>query len=378
MSRSSRAARGRLFHYPAHPDGREGLGPDLCIGGRESWRRDAIGIWDDHAYLAEANSIIDLDGDFLPFAAEDSRRVAWLAFPWNDGRVLAMNRAMLTAAGVDLTGWNPDRGPVTFDRLAEWRRLDRKNADGGYDQVGYVPGFGEARPISTYKPGVPRISTRAMLLHHRHPGPRARSVGCAHSSNTRTLRHWCILMTREGVTAAPGMPFLQGNRVLPCFRIRTCDPSRRSSPISTSASPLCRVRPLVRHRAHGQPAMRSRATGARNPDAAVRFIDYLTSAEVERYCLALGCLPSRKHASPEAMKTLARPSFVTDQVLATAVGSPPVPIASHFQDLLYGVWGDMVSGKVETAARLSELQSQADQASPMTGRRARERSLCRR
>ncbi|HWK80364.1 MAG TPA: hypothetical protein VNP95_06335, partial [Thermomicrobiales bacterium] len=83
---------------------------------------------------------------------------------------------------------------------------------------------------------------------------------------------------------------------------------------------------------------------------------------LDRYCLALGSLPSRKTVPPAVLEGLALPSFIPDWVLPTAVPSPPVPIATQFQDLLLGAWVDMAQGTVDIASGVAALQSDATQA----------------
>lgn len=350
---------------------REGMGPDLCIGGRGILaERDAVGIWDDLSpYIAGASPAIELDQDFQPFAVREVRlgdRVVGVPLE-TTVRVLAMNRTMLTTAGMDLTEWNPDRGPVTFDRLAEVaQELNRKNAQGAYEQVGYIPGFGEGTPYQyLHAWGADYFDEGQCTFTIDTPQAQG-AVGWVRSflqrGDTEALN--AFLMTRAGVAVAPDMPFLQDGIAFALLRDTDVQAIAQVNPDFDAGAtfvPIPASGATSRSWATGNAI--SLLTGSRNPEAAVQFIAYLTSAEVlEPYCLALGSLPSRKHVSPAVLKALARLSFVTDQVLGTAVGSPSVPIASHFQDLLFEAWGDMVSGKAEVAAGLNDLQTQADQA----------------
>lgn len=349
---------------------RDGLGPDLIVGGRGLLaERNAIGLCDDLApYLTAASPAIDLD-EFLSFAAQEVRlgdRVVGIPLE-TTVRVLTFNRTLLSAAGLDLTEWEPAQGPVTFDRFAEVAEgLDTRNADGTYAQVGYLPAFGEGTPYQYL------IAWGAAYFDEQQ---------CAFTVDTppaRAAAEWVradqqhfeqspldeFFMRNGGVSVPAGMPFVKGEIVFALMRgedLRAVASLEPGFDLGTTFIPVPATSDPSRSWATGNAI--SLMTGAKHPEEAARFVSYLASADVlERYCLALGSLPSRKQVSPEVLQGLALPAFVTDQVLATAEGSPPVPIASHFQDLLFGAWTDIVRGSVDVASGLSDLQSQAEQA----------------
>ena len=102
-------------------------------------------------------------------------------------------------------------------------------------------------------------------------------------------------------------------------------------------------------------------TRSKHPKEAVRFLAYMAREDVlSRYCLSIGSLSSRVTMPAELLQGLARPSFVTDMVLPTAIPSPHVPIATEFGDLLGAYWSDMLSGHTDVKAGLTDLQSQAN------------------
>ena len=125
---------------------RNGLGPDICVGGRGLLaERVAVDFYQDIApYLDGVGMTIDLDHDFLPTVVQEVRigeRIVGVPLDTNV-RVLMVNRSILAEEGVDATEWSPDHGPVTFDRLAEVAQsLNRQDTSGAYERVGFVPTF---------------------------------------------------------------------------------------------------------------------------------------------------------------------------------------------------------------------------------------------
>lgn len=348
---------------------RDGLGPDLCVGGRGLLaERDALGLCQDLApLLPTVDPAFDLDRDSLPFAAQEVRigdRIVGIPLE-TSVRVLAVNRSLLAASGVDLAEWDPAHGPVTFDRLAGIAQgLDRRDASGAYQHLGFVPAFGEGSPYQYL------CAWGASSWDDGH---------CAFTIDTPEFRgavEWVrayqhhldgsalatFLSRYGGVTVPAGTPFLKGAIAFALARnedlrvIASLDPGFE---LGATFVPVPAAGAPSRSWATGNAI--SLMTGARHPEAAFRFMAYLTSAEVlDRYCRAMGSLPSRKVVSAVTVSALALPSFIPDRVLPAAVPSPHIPIATQFQDLLFGAWSDMTSGTVEVASGLAGLQADAD------------------
>ncbi|MGC4190542.1 MAG: extracellular solute-binding protein [Thermomicrobiales bacterium] len=349
---------------------RDGIGPDLAIGDRGLLaERDANGICDDLApYLANANPAIDLDRDFLPFAAQEVRlgdRV--LGIPLETSvRVLAVNRLALASAGVGLAEWSPDRGPVTFDRLAEVAQgLDRKNADGFYEQLGFLPGFGEGsvyRYLHAWGAGYFDEAQCAFTVDNPEAVSAATWVR-AYGQHFEGSQLDEFLMRNGGVDVPAGTAFLRGELAFALVRGEDLAAIAQLKPGFELGATFIQIP------ATGAPSRSwatgnaiSLMTGAKHPEEAARFATYLASADVlDRYGLAIGSLPSRKQPSPEVLKGLALPSFIPDNVLPGAVGTPHVPIASQFGDLLVQAWSDTTSGAVDIASGFADLQAQANQ-----------------
>ncbi|MGC4107849.1 MAG: extracellular solute-binding protein [Thermomicrobiales bacterium] len=351
---------------------RDGYGPDLCVGNRGLLaERDALGLFEDLApYLADADVAFELDRDVLPSSVQEVRlgngRVVGLPLE-TTVRVLAYNRTALTDAGVDLAEWDPVHGPAAFGRLAEVAQgLDLVDASGAYERLGYLPGFGEDTPYQYFQ------SWGASYWDDEHCAftldtPEARGAidwVRAYGQHFDGSKLDAFIVRNGGVAVPAGTPFLKGEIVFALVRgedlrsIAALDPDFEVGatfvPVPASGAPS-------RSWATGNAL--SLMTGARNPQAAVRFMAHMVNADVlGQYCLALGSLPSRKQEAPEVLNGLALPSFVTDSVLPSAVPTPHVPIASQFQDLLYGAWSGMVTGTMDGASGLAGLQEDATQA----------------
>ncbi len=347
---------------------RNGLGPDLCIGGRGLLaERVANGICDDIApYLGDDGISIDLDHDFHPSVAREVRigkRIVGIPLD-TTVRVLMVNRSILAKEGVDVTEWSPNHGPVTFDRLSEVAQsLNRQDTSGAFERVGFVPTFDQGSAYQylhswgaryfdegqcTFTIDTPEALGAARWVHDDVQQEGAQQLGD-------------LLRRGQGIAAAAGTPFLRGDIV---FAIAT----------DQELNAIAAVRPDIDLGAtfvpvpDGSMPSRSWMTGnalslmarSRHPREAVRFLAYMAREDVlSQYCLSIGSLSSRVTMPPELLQGLARPSFVTNMVLPAAIPSPHVPNATQFDDLLGAYWSDMLSGHTDVKAGLTDLQSQA-------------------
>jgi len=355
---------------------RNGLGPDVCIGGRGLLaERDAIGICEDIApYLGDVGMRIDLDHDFHPSVAREVRigeRIVGIPLDMTV-RVLMVNRSILATEGVDATEWSPDHGPVTFDRLAEVAQsLNRQDASGAYERVGFVPTFDQGSAYQylnswgaryfdegqcTFTVDKPEALGAAQWVHDyvQHEGAQQLDD---------------LLRRGQGVVAAAGTPFLRGDIV---FAIATDQELHIIASVQSDIDLGATFVPVPAGSMPSRSWMTGNAlslmTGSRHPREAVRFLAYMAEEDVlSRYCLRIGSLSSRVTMPTELLQGLARPSFVTDMVLPAAITSPHVPIATEFGDLLGAYWSDMLSGHTNVKAGLTDLQSQANKELANTG-----------
>ena len=350
---------------------RDGQGPDLCVGGRGLLaERDALGVFQDLTpSLADLDPAFNLDRDTQPIAAGEVRlgnRLVGIPLE-TSVRVLAFNRSLLSDAGVDLPEWDPARGPVTFDRLAEVARsLDRTDASGAYDRLGFLPSFGEGSPYTyLHAWGASYWDSGQCAFTVDTPEARA-AIGWVRDD----LQQFdgpdleAFLMQNGGVTVPTGAAFLTGKIAFALVRgedLRSIVQAAPGIDLGATFLPVPAAGAPSRSWATGNAV--SLMTGATQPEGAARFVAYLTRGDVlDRYCLALGSLPSRTVISPDVVKGLALPSFIPDAVLPNAAPTPPVPVATQFQDLLFGAWTDMVLGGTDLDAGLASLQGDADQA----------------
>lgn len=349
---------------------RDGQGPDLCVGGRGLLaERDALGIFQDLApSLANLDPGFALDRDTQPIAAQEVRlgdRLVGVPLE-TSVRVLAFNRSLLADAGVDLTEWDPARGPVTFDRLAEVARtLDRTDGSGAYERLGFLPSFGEGSPYTyLHAWGASYWDSGQCAFTVDTPEARA-AIGWVRDD----LKHFdesnldAFVMRNGGVTVPTCAAFLAGEIAFALVRGEDLRAIAQAAPgidLGATFVPVPAAGASSRSWATGSAI--SLMTGATQPAGAARFVAYLTREDVlDRYCLALGSLPSRTVISPDVVKGLALPSFIPDEVLPNAVPTPPVPVATQFQDLLFGAWTDLVLGRTDLDAGLASLQADAEQ-----------------
>ncbi|HWV35190.1 MAG TPA: extracellular solute-binding protein, partial [Thermomicrobiales bacterium] len=315
-----------------------------------------------------------LDRDFQPFAAREVRigeRIVGIPLD-TTVRVLMVNRSILADEGVDATEWQPDRGPVTFDRLAEVARsLDRTDASGAYERVGFAPTFDQGSAYQylhswgaryfdegqcAFTIDTPEALGAAQWVHDyaQHEGPQQLGE---------------LLHRGQGIGVASETPFLRGDIA---FAMTT---DQELSAIATAQPKIDLGATFIPVPDRSMPSRSwatgnalSLMTGTSHPREAVQFLAYMTREDVlSRYCLGVGRLSSRVAMSADLLKGLARPSFVTDTVLPGGVPSPHVPIATQFGDLLGAYWSNMIAGYADVKGGLSDLQSQANEDLADTG-----------
>jgi multiple sugar transport system substrate-binding protein len=126
---------------------RGGEGPDVYLLDRFIVaERAAQGLLQDLKPMMEAaGDNPDLTEKYVAFsAAEATYDGNPYALPFDtDVRGLFFNRGMLTEAGVDLEPLNYENGPITFDALAELVAPVDVDAGDNYEQLGFVPYFGQ-------------------------------------------------------------------------------------------------------------------------------------------------------------------------------------------------------------------------------------------
>ncbi len=121
---------------------RSGVGPDVAVLDRFTIaQRAATGL------LTDLTPLIKKEGKDL---SQEYSEGPWqevlyqnkiYALPTNtDARVLFYNKQLLREAGIDLSEFDPARGPIAPDRFKEIAfKLNQKDASGAYTRIGFVP-----------------------------------------------------------------------------------------------------------------------------------------------------------------------------------------------------------------------------------------------
>src|ERR1700747_2541825 len=121
---------------------RSGAGPDLAVIDRFTIaQRAAAGL------LTDLTPLIKKEGKDLSqeYSEGPWQEVTYqnkiYALPTNtDARVLFYNKQILKEAGIDLTEFDPARGPIAPDRFKEIAfKLNQTDASGAYTRIGFVP-----------------------------------------------------------------------------------------------------------------------------------------------------------------------------------------------------------------------------------------------
>jgi multiple sugar transport system substrate-binding protein len=121
---------------------RSGAGPDLAVIDRFTVaQRAAAGL------LTDLTPLIKKEGKDLSqeYSTGPWQEVSYqnkvYALPTNtDARVLFYNKQILKEAGIDLTEFDPARGPIAPDRFKEIAlKLNQTDASGVYTRIGFVP-----------------------------------------------------------------------------------------------------------------------------------------------------------------------------------------------------------------------------------------------
>jgi len=353
---------------------RNGLGPDISIGARSLLAElDARGMCEDIAPLIDdTGTHIDLDRDFLPFVAREVRigeRI--VGIPLDTAvRVLMVNRSILADEGVDATEWQPNHGPVTFNRLAEVARsLDRKDASGAYERVGFAPTFDQGSAYQYLHSWGARYFDEGQCAFTVDTPETLGAARWVHDDVQREGPQQLDDFLRQGIGVASQTPFLRGEIA---FAIAT-DPelsaiARAQPAIDLGATFIPLPDRSMPSRSWATGNALSLMTGTTHPREAVQFLAHMAGEDVlSRYCLSIGRLSSRMAMPTDLLRGLVRPSFVTDTVLPGGVPSPHVPIATQFGDLLGAYWSDMIAGYADVNGGLSDLQSQPNEDLADTG-----------
>jgi len=126
---------------------RGGEGPDVYLLDRFIVaERAAQGLLQDLTeFMEAAGDNPDLTDRYVPFAAAEAvYNGAPYALPFDtDVRMLFYNRRMMEEAGIDVSGWAPENGPITLEEAAE--KFNQLNVEEGdqYSQLGFVPYYSE-------------------------------------------------------------------------------------------------------------------------------------------------------------------------------------------------------------------------------------------
>lgn len=131
---------------------RGGEGPDVYLLDRFIVaERAAQGLLQDLTpFMETAGDDPALVDRYVPFAAAEAiYDGAPYALPFDtDVRALFYNRGMLTEAGVDLAPFDPANGPMVWDDFAAAIAVLDVDAGDNYDQLGFVPYFGQGMHYS--------------------------------------------------------------------------------------------------------------------------------------------------------------------------------------------------------------------------------------
>ncbi len=123
---------------------RGGVGPDVYFLNRfAAQERASQGILENLQPFIDAEGV-DLSKEYMDFAWGDvSNDKGVFALPFDtDARVLFYNRGMLKDAGIDLSVFDPANGPMNTEQVTEIAaRLNVKDANGQYEQIGFIPWF---------------------------------------------------------------------------------------------------------------------------------------------------------------------------------------------------------------------------------------------
>lgn len=132
---------------------RGGTGPDVYLLDRFIVNeRAANGLLEDLTDLMKKNNMNpDLTENYIEFAAREATFDGKpFALPFDtDVRALYYNKAMIKEAGVDPATWDPAKGVLLWDDIqAVAAKLNKKDSNGNFTQVGLVPWFDQGLPYT--------------------------------------------------------------------------------------------------------------------------------------------------------------------------------------------------------------------------------------
>ncbi|WP_068774032.1 ABC transporter substrate-binding protein [Paenibacillus sp. FJAT-26967] len=196
-----------------------------------------------------------------------------------DTRLLFYNKKAFREAGLD-----PDTPPKTWDQLEQAAiKLDRRNSGGGYDRIGFYPlwgSFGEESWMMNADGGRGFFDDNGQLVIHTE----------AKTEALEWLARWddrlgqdTIAAVNEDYRETQINPFLTGKVAMmtesPAF---SSSIREFSEELDYGVAPIPERKAGSGHWSSGSGYALEIPQGAKHPEAAWEFIEYLTSAEAQQ------------------------------------------------------------------------------------------------
>lgn len=327
---------------------RGGTGPDVYLLDRFIVNeRAANGLLEDLTDLLKKNDMNpDLTEDYIAFAAREATFDGKpFALPFDtDVRALYYNKAMIKKAGIDPESWDPSKGVLLWDDIKETAaKLNEKDANGNFSQVGLVPWFDQGLPYT---------------FGFSWGGTFFDKASCEVTPNSDKIvasGDWIYNYAKDqGVDAfqafiqaamKPGAPpqenpFIQQRMAMWItgdWSIQNLENYAPDIDYGITYLPVPTQGMDSSTWAGGWSVVIPK--GAKEPEGAMRFMKYFAGPEGQKmYTKASNHIPTLKAVQKDMSLYSGKHVFFIEKLLPTTKNRPPLPVGAKFWDELQTAW----------------------------------------
>jgi multiple sugar transport system substrate-binding protein len=344
---------------------RAGEGPDVYLLDRFIVaERAAQQLLTNLRPLQEAAGVpTDLNEAYIPFAAaEATYQGDAYALPFDtDVRALFYNRALLTAAGIDLAELDPANGPITFQRLDEIAAMIDVDDGTNFTQCGFVPYHGQGWHYTYgFSFGGTFFDYENCEVTPDNEGVVAGAQWVQDYCNSRGADKLFSFVQSSRVPGSPPTenPFLQGRLGFMISGNWEFASFARNAPdldYGYTYIPVPNAGDEAATWAGGWSGVIP--AEAKEPDAAFRFLQYLCGPDGQRtYYLGESNIPTIKEVQADKSLYTEEMLFFIDNLLPITKFRPPIPVGAKYWSELTAAWEAIFLNQAQPAEAYAQVK----------------------
>lgn len=326
---------------------RGGTGPDVYLIDRFTISQyAAIGILEDlESYFRREG--VNLSHDFIKFAWNETvynGKVYGLPLD-TDVRGICYRKDMVRDAGIDPQEMDPSNGPLTVDRMTEIAsKVDKKDTRGNYKQLGFIPWFNQGTLFYSwgFVFGAQYFDSKSCRVTPASKG----SVESYQFGYNWAKRYGAqTLQTFLASYAQPNQPpqqspFITGRLAMQVdgdWDIATFKEYAPKMEYGITHMPVAKKGDKPTTWSGGFAFVIPK--GAKNPDAAYKFMRYMSGPAGQRkYTKDTSHLPTRTALLKEKNLFDKRHRFFAQKLLPLSRSRPPLPVGAQY-------WNELLSAQ---------------------------------